>query len=120
MASPPAPGPDTRLGDDDVAKLDRLRAAYRRLQDELGRVIIGRRARSGTAASRESMPLSRNVRVARSWSIGQPLVVARASFMRRSQIRRASIPSAWAAKVVRTRWERTGAATAAISSSRTI
>ena len=41
MASPSAPGPETRLGDDDVAKLDRLRAAYRRLQDELGRVIIG-------------------------------------------------------------------------------
>jgi MoxR-like ATPase len=41
MASPSAPGSETRLGDDDVAKLDRLRAAYRRLQDELGRVIIG-------------------------------------------------------------------------------
>jgi hypothetical protein len=39
MASPSAPGPETRLGDDDVAKLDRLRAAYRRLQDELGRVL---------------------------------------------------------------------------------
>ena len=36
-----SPGPETRLDDDDVAKLDRLRAAYRRLQDELGRVIIG-------------------------------------------------------------------------------
>jgi len=41
MASPSVPGNDQRLADDDVAKLDRLRAAYRRLQDELGRVIIG-------------------------------------------------------------------------------
>jgi len=41
MASAPAPGNDSRLGDDDVAKLDRLREAYGRLRDELGRVIIG-------------------------------------------------------------------------------
>jgi len=41
MASPSALGNDQRLADDDVAKLDRLRIAYRRLQDELGRVIIG-------------------------------------------------------------------------------
>ena len=43
MASAPAPGNDSRLGDDDVAKLDRLREAYGRLRDELGRVIIGQK-----------------------------------------------------------------------------
>ena len=30
-----------RLGDDDVAALDRLRAIHARLKAELGRVIIG-------------------------------------------------------------------------------
>ena len=39
----PSNEPDSRLGDDDVAKLDRLRDAYGRLGTELGRVIIGQR-----------------------------------------------------------------------------
>lgn len=38
-----APGNESRLGDDDVARLDRLRAAYARLGNELGRVIIGQK-----------------------------------------------------------------------------
>ena len=33
----------TNLDDDDVQKLDRLRDSYRRLQEELGKVIIGQR-----------------------------------------------------------------------------
>jgi MoxR-like ATPase len=33
----------TNLNDDDVQKLDRLRDSYRRLQEELGKVIIGQR-----------------------------------------------------------------------------
>ena len=33
----------TNLNDDDVQKLDRLRESYRRLQEELGKVIIGQR-----------------------------------------------------------------------------
>ena len=37
----PAAARDATLGDDDVARLDRLRDAYRRLESELGRVIIG-------------------------------------------------------------------------------
>ena len=37
------PGTGAPLGDDDVAKLDRLRDAYKRLEAELGRVIIGQR-----------------------------------------------------------------------------
>ncbi|RLS35372.1 MAG: AAA family ATPase [Planctomycetota bacterium] len=41
MAFPSAPDSADRLGDDDVEKLDRLRESYRRLQVELGRVIIG-------------------------------------------------------------------------------
>ena len=39
----PAASPGATLGDDDVARLDRLRDAYRRLEGELGRVIIGQR-----------------------------------------------------------------------------
>ena len=41
MSPASAPGNDHTLGDDDVAKLGRLREAYSRLQTELGRVIIG-------------------------------------------------------------------------------
>ena len=37
------PAPGAPLGDDDVAKLDRLRDAFKRLEAELGRVIIGQR-----------------------------------------------------------------------------
>jgi len=33
----------SELDGDDVQKLDRLRDAYRRLQEELGKVIIGQR-----------------------------------------------------------------------------
>ena len=37
------PTPAVNLNDDDVQKLDRLRDSYRRLQEELGKVIIGQR-----------------------------------------------------------------------------
>jgi MoxR-like ATPase len=37
------PTPALNLNDDDVQKLDRLRDSYRRLQEELGKVIIGQR-----------------------------------------------------------------------------
>ena len=45
MSQPPvqAPGQQRDLHDDDVRKLDRLRESYARLEQELGRVIIGQR-----------------------------------------------------------------------------
>jgi MoxR-like ATPase len=44
MASmPDRPAAVTNLNDDDVQKLDRLRDSYRRLEQELGKVIIGQR-----------------------------------------------------------------------------
>ncbi|MFM8434060.1 MAG: AAA family ATPase, partial [Planctomycetia bacterium] len=41
MATASAPPAPTKLSDDDVAAIDRLRGVHERLRRELGRVIIG-------------------------------------------------------------------------------